>query len=214
MDEIKKDTEKNKPKKKNIYFELFLVFFKIGAFTIGGGYAMVPLIKEALVDNKKWLNDEEFVDGLAIAQSAPGVLAVNTAIITGEKIAGKIGTVVGTLGAVLPSFIMILALATFMSSVRDSKIFVSFFDGLKPVTVALIFISVIKMAKSAKIKLKTAVLPLAVGLIVAYTPISPIIIIIATMVIGNIYFKYEDEKNNKKSENENIENQKEEEGDK
>ena len=102
--------------KKNIYWDLFLVFFKIGAFTIGGGYAMVPLIKEALVDKKKWLSDNEFVDSLAIAQSAPGILAVNTAIITGQKIAGPLGTVAGTLGAVLPSFLMILALATCLSA--------------------------------------------------------------------------------------------------
>ncbi len=179
--------------KKNIYWDLFLVFFKIGAFTIGGGYAMVPLIKEALVDKKKWLSDNEFVDSLAIAQSAPGILAVNTAIITGQKIAGPLGTVAGTLGAVLPSFLMILALATCLSEVRNSRIFISFFNGIKPVTVALIFISVIKMGKSAKINLKTAFLPLAVGLIVAYTFISPIVVIILTMIIGNIYFKKKDE---------------------
>lgn len=180
--------------KKNIYWELFLVFFKIGAFTIGGGYAMVPLIKEALVDKKKWLSDEEFVDGLAIAQSAPGILAVNIAIITGEKIAGKFGTVAGTLGAILPSFLMILALATFMASVRDSKVFIAFFNGLKPVTVALIFISVIKMAKSTKINLKTAIFPIVVGFLVAFTPVSPIMVIIFVMIAGNIYFKHKDEK--------------------
>ncbi|WP_427043292.1 chromate transporter [Fusobacterium sp. SB021] len=179
--------------KKNIYWDLFLVFFKIGAFTIGGGYAMVPLIKEALVDKKKWLTDNEFVDSLAIAQSAPGILAVNTAIITGQKIAGPLGTIAGTLGAVLPSFLMILALATCLSEVRNSKIFISFFNGIKPVTVALIFISVIKMGKSAKINLKTAFLPLIVGLVVAYTFISPIVVIILTMIIGNIYFKKKDE---------------------
>ncbi|MCF2625903.1 chromate transporter [Fusobacterium perfoetens] len=178
--------------KKSVYFELFLVFFKIGAFTIGGGYAMVPLIKEALVDKKKWLNDEEFVDGLAVAQSAPGILAVNTAIITGNKIAGPFGTIAGTLGAVLPSFLMILALATFLSGVRDSKIFISFFNGIKPVTVALIFISVIKMAKSTKINMKTAIIPLGVGILVAYTPVSPIVVIIFAMILGNVYFKIKD----------------------
>lgn len=185
--------------KKNLCLELFLVFFKIGAFTIGGGYAMVPLIKEALVDKKKWLTDEEFVDSLAIAQSAPGILAVNTAIITGQKIAGKTGTIAGTLGAILPSFLMILALATCLSAVRDSKIFISFFNGIKPVTVALIFISVIKMAKSTKITLKTAVLPLGVGFLVAYTPVSPIIVIIATMILGNFYFKWKDSKEKKEN---------------
>lgn len=184
--------------KKNIYLELFLVFFKIGAFTIGGGYAMIPIIKEALVDKKNWLTDEEFVDSLAIAQSAPGILAVNTAIITGQKIAGFLGKIVGTLGAVLPSFLIILALATCLSGLRDSKIFISFFYGIKPVTVALIFISVIKMAKSAKINFKTFFIPLGIGIIVAYTFVSPIFVIIATIIIGNIYFKKKDENKGEK----------------
>lgn len=111
-----------------------------------------------------------------------------------EKIAGKFGTVAGTLGAILPSFLMILALATFMTSVRDSKVFIAFFNGLKPVTVALIFISVIKMAKSTKINLKTVIFPIVVGFLAAYTPISPIMIIIFVMIAGNIYFKHKDEK--------------------
>ena len=184
-------------KKNSIYYKLFLVFFKIGAFTIGGGYAMVPLIKEVLVDKNKWLNDEEFVDGLAIAQSTPGILAVNTAIITGTKIAGKLGAVVAALGAVLPSFIMILILATSLSSVRNSPIFVAFFNGIKPVTVALIFISVIKMAKSTKISLKKSIIPLSIGFLVAYTPLSPISVIIITMIVGNIYFAWKDKKEKK-----------------
>lgn len=183
--------------KNNIYSKLFLVFFKIGAFTVGGGYAMVPLIKEALVDKNRWLNDEEFVDGLAIAQSTPGILAVNTAIITGAKIAGKIGAIVAALGAVLPSFFMILILATTLSSVRNTPMFVAFFNGLKPVTVALIFISVIKMAKGAKVNLKTSIIPLSIGLLVAYTPLSPISVIIITMVVGNIYFAWKDKRGKK-----------------
>lgn len=184
--------------KKNIYIELFLIFFKLGAFTIGGGYAMVPLIKEVLVDKKEWLTDEEFIDSLAIAQSAPGILAVNTAIITGNKIAGRLGSVMGVLGAVLPSFTIILIIAVFLSTIRENRIFNAFFNGIKPVTVALIFISVIKMAKSAKITFKTVVFPITIGLIVAYTPISPILVIISVMIIGNIYYKNKDSKKEKK----------------
>ena len=108
------------------------------------------------------------------------------------------GAAAGALGAVIPSFLMILALATFMSSVRDSKMFTAFFNGIKPVTVALIFISTIKMAKSAKLTLKTIILPILVGFLVAYTPLSPIVVIILTMIIGNIYFKWADEKKGEK----------------
>ncbi|MDO4589113.1 MAG: chromate transporter [Fusobacterium sp.] len=181
-------------KKDNIYFKLFLVFFKIGAFTIGGGYAMVPLIKEALVDKNNWLNDDEFVDSLAIAQSTPGILAVNISIITGTKIVGKMGAVVAALGAILPSFLMILALATTLSSVRNLPVFIAIFKGIKPVTVALIFISVVKMAKSAKLTLVKAIIPLGVGFLVAYTPLSPIAVIIITMIVGNIYFSKKDKR--------------------
>lgn len=184
-------------KKDNIYLKLFLVFFKIGAFTIGGGYAMVPLIKDALVDKNNWVNDDEFVDSLAIAQSTPGILAVNISIITGTKIAGKLGAVVSALGAVLPSFLMILILATVLSSVRNSPIFVAIFKGIKPVTVALIFISVIKMAKSAKLNLVRAIIPLSVGILVAYTPLSPIAVIIITMIVGNLYFSWKDRSDKK-----------------
>ncbi|GAE23418.1 chromate transport protein [Bacteroides pyogenes JCM 10003] len=94
----------------NIYFELFGIFFKIGAFTIGGGYAMVPLIQNEIVTRRKWIAQEDFIDLLAIAQSSPGVLAVNIAIFIGYKLRGIRGSVVTTLGTVLPSFIIILLL--------------------------------------------------------------------------------------------------------
>lgn len=84
--------------------ELFWAFFKIGAFTLGGGYAMIPMMQDEIVSKKKWLTDEEFLDALAIAQSSPGVLAVNTSIMTGYRISGALGIAAAVLGAVLPSF--------------------------------------------------------------------------------------------------------------
>ena len=94
-----------------MYLVLFWIFAKIGAFTLGGGYAMLPLIEREIVDNKKWIDRPEFLDLVAIAQSAPGILAVNMAIFVGYKIKGTLGSVVATLGAVLPSFIIILLIA-------------------------------------------------------------------------------------------------------
>lgn len=188
--------------KKRVWLDLFLVFCKIGTFTIGGGYAMVPLIQEALVDKKKWLTEEEFIDSLVVAQSTPGPLAVNTGIITGYRIDGVLGMIFATLGAVLPSFVIILALATVLSGVRDQKLFIDFFNGVKPVAVALIFISVIKMGRNSHITLKAAIIPLIIGLIVAYTTISPIVIIILTFILGNIYYKKKDEKKKKNRKNE------------
>ena len=175
--------------RKKLYLELFLVFCKIGAFTIGGGYAMIPLIQDAIVNKKKWLSNDDFLDSLVIAQSTPGPLAVNTGIITGYRIGGVFGVFAATLGAVLPSFLIILALATFLSSVREEKIFIDFFNGVKPVAVALIFISVIKMGEAININYKKIILILFIAFLVAYLNISPILIIILTFVLGNFYFK-------------------------
>lgn len=106
----------------NIYFEAFGIFFKIGAFTIGGGYAMVPLIENEIVTKRKWIAQEDFIDLLAISQSAPGILAVNISIFIGYKLRGIRGSIITALGTVLPSFIIILAIALFFHSFQDNPI--------------------------------------------------------------------------------------------
>ena len=100
-----------------IFLQLFWSFFKIGSFTIGGGYAMVPIIEEELVRKKGWMDGAEFVDMLALSQSAPGILAVNISIATGYRIKGLAGAITATLGTVLPSFIIILLIAMFRPAV-------------------------------------------------------------------------------------------------
>ena len=100
----------------NTYVEAFKIFFKIGAFTIGGGYAMVPLIENEIVDKRGWLAREDFVDLLAISQSAPGILAVNISIFIGYRLKGVPGSIVTALGTVLPSFLIILAIALFFNN--------------------------------------------------------------------------------------------------
>lgn len=184
--------------KDNIVLKIFIVFLKIGAFTIGGGYAMLSLIEDEIVNKKKWLNQDEFLEGMVIAQSVPGVLAVNISIITGYKIAGFSGMLAGVLGSILPSFLIVLLLSKFLMIYRHTKIFVAFFNGLKPAVVALILISVLRIAKSSKINHKNFIIPLGIALIVKYTDISPIYIIVLTMFLGNIYYSYYDEKINEK----------------
>ena len=103
----------------NIYLEAFGIFFKIGAFTIGGGYAMVPLIENEIVTKRKWIAQEDFIDLLAISQSAPGILAVNISIFIGYKLRGIRGSIITALGTILPSFIIILAIALFFHSGAD-----------------------------------------------------------------------------------------------
>ena len=122
----------------NIYLEAFGIFFKIGAFTIGGGYAMVPLIENEIVTKRKWIAQEDFIDLLAISQSAPGILAVNISIFIGYKLRGIRGSIITALGTILPSFIIILAIALFFHSFKDNPIVESIFNGLRPAVVGLL----------------------------------------------------------------------------
>ena len=135
----------------NIYLEAFGIFFKIGAFTIGGGYAMVPLIENEIVTKRNWISKDDFVDLLAISQSAPGILAVNISIFIGYKLRGIRGSLVTALGTVLPSFIIILAIAMFFHNFKDNPIVERIFKGIRPAVVALIAAPTFSMAKSAKV---------------------------------------------------------------
>lgn len=180
--------------KDNLILKIFIVFFKIGAFTIGGGYAMLSLIEDEIVNKKKWLSQDEFLEGMVIAQSTPGVLAVNISIVTGYKIAGFLGMFAGVLGSILPSFLIVLLLSRFLMIYRHTEVFIAFFNGLKPAVVALILISVCRIARSSKVNYKNFFIPLGIALIVKFTDISPIYIIIATMILGNIYFSNRDKK--------------------
>lgn len=194
-----------------IIFKIFIVFSKIGAFTIGGGYAMLSLIEDEIVNKKKWLSQDEFLEGMVIAQSVPGVLAVNISIITGYKIAGFLGMIAGVLGSILPSFLIVLLLSKFLMIYRNTEIFIAFFSGLKPAVVALILISVSRIAKSSKINYKNFFIPLGIALIIKYTDISPIYIILAAIILGNIYYFYleKTDKNmpeNKKLKDEEVDN--------
>ena len=152
----------------NIYLEAFGIFFKIGAFTIGGGYAMVPLIENEIVTKRNWISKDDFVDLLAISQSAPGILAVNISIFIGYKLRGIRGSLVTALGTVLPSFIIILAIAMFFHNFKDNPIVERIFKGIRPAVVALIAAPTFSMAKSAKVNRYTIWIPVVSSLIIHY----------------------------------------------
>ena len=183
---------------RNRIIEIFILFFKIGAFTIGGGYAMLSLIEDEIVNKKKWLDHEEFLDGMAIAQSTPGVLAVNISLITGYKIAGFLGMFAGMLGAVLPSFFIVLFLSQILLVYGNHPIVVAIFNGVKPAITALILISVYRIGKSANINRYNFVIPLIVAVLIKYFGVSPIVIIIATMILGNIFYMLKEKKEDDK----------------
>lgn len=171
-------------------FEMFMVFFKIGAFTIGGGYAMVPLIEKQVVENKKWIEKEEFIDMIALAQSCPGVLAVNTAIFVGYKTAGYAGVFFTVLGAVLPSFLIILLIASIFVGIKDSPVVERIFMGIRPAVVALIAAPVYRMGKNAKINKRTIIIPIIAAILVAFAKITPVYIILTAALGGILYMKY------------------------
>ena len=169
------------------YIDLFLCFFKIGAFTLGGGYAMVPLIQKEVVDNKKWLDKQEFIDSLALAQSAPGPIAVNTAVFVGYKNSGFIGSVFTTLGAVLPSFLIILIIAIFFRNIKDNVFVVKAFMAIRPAIVALIAAPVFSMGKSIGLKKFTILIPILAAVLIVFFDITPIIVILLAGIGGILY---------------------------
>ena len=163
---------------------LFFVFAKIGLFTLGGGYAMLPLMEREIVDAHKWLTRQEFLDLVAVAQAAPGIFAVNMAIFTGYRLAKTAGAVWAALGAVLPSFFIILAVALFFRAYQNNPWVVRIFKGVRPAVVALIAVPVLRLAKAANITRKTIWLPVAVALAVWGLHISPVYVIILAGIGG------------------------------
>lgn len=169
------------------YFDMFISFFKIGAFTIGGGYAMLPLIEREVVDRKQWIERDEYLDMIALAQSCPGPIAVNTSVFVGYKVAGLPGAMVTTLGTVLPSFLIIILVASFFIGIKDSNVVERVFKGIRPAVVALIAVPVISLSKSAKLNKYTIIIPIIVAVAVAFLGITPIIIIVLSVIGGIAY---------------------------
>ena len=166
-----------------MFFQLFLTYLKIGTFTLGGGYAMLPLIQHEVVDRKGWIDEEEFLNMIALAQAAPGLIAVNSAIFIGWRVGGWKGVCGAVLGAVLPSFLIILAIAMVFQDWKELPAVEAAFKGIRPAVVALIAAPLFKMAKSAKIGWITALIPIAASLLIWLGHVNPVWVILATIVI-------------------------------
>ena len=164
-------------------WDLFLTFAKIGAFTIGGGYAMVLLIKEEVV-KKGWISEKEFPDILALSQTAPGLLAVNFSIFAGYRIRGTKGSVAATIGSCLPPFLIILAIAMFFAGFKDNPVVLRIFKGIRPAVVAIIAVPMVRMSKESNTKWWMWALTVAVMLLVVFLNVSPIYIILVTLIVA------------------------------
>ena len=170
-------------------FEIFKTFFKVGAFTIGGGYAMIPIIQKEVVDNKNWMKNEEFLDTIAVTNSLPGPIAINCATFVGYKTAGVQGAIAAALGAVLPSFLIILVIAIFFSNFSSNVVLEHIFAGVRPAVVALIAYALVKLAKSAgitKINMAIGIVALAA---ILFLKLHPIFVVILAGIAGMLIFR-------------------------
>ena len=173
--------------------QLFAVFAKIGAFTIGGGYAMIPLIQDEMT-RRGWLSDEELPDIIALAQSAPGVLAVNVSIFAGYRLRGLKGSIAATIGTVLPSFISILLIAMFLSNFQDNPLVRRIFNGIRPVVVSLIAVPMINMARKNNKTWWAWLITVTTLVLVAVLKVSPIYILLVLLVTATAFYLYRDKK--------------------
>ena len=173
--------------------QLFWTFFKIGGFTFGGGWAMISLVERELVDRKQWLDRTEFLDLLAIAQALPGILAVNMAAIMGDRLRGSRAAVLSAIATILPSFLIILLIAIFLTPdlITNNVVISSIFMGIRPAVVALIIAPVITSAKAARIGWKTVWIPLLTALMISLNQgfiSNPILYVILGAAGGYIHY--------------------------
>lgn len=176
--------------KGNMYLQLFILFFKLGLFTIGGGMAMVPLLEEKVCNEKGWLDQEEVVDCLAVSQGLPGVIAINMATYVGHKKKGFMGSLVATFGMILPSFLIIIAVVLFLNKIQDNPYVQGGLTGIRAAATGLVAYAAIKLGKKV---LKgqgwfTWLLALAAFVAIAILEVSAAWVILAGIVLGIVYY--------------------------
>ncbi|MDI6870148.1 MAG: chromate transporter [Bacillota bacterium] len=174
---------------KNLTGALFRTFLTIGAFTFGGGWAMIPLIRTEVLEKRRWVTFTEFVDSLAVAQSAPGSIAVNIAAFMGYRIAGLAGMIAATLGAVLPSFLVILALASAFTRVEANEWVMRFFSGVRPAVFALIALSAWELGVSVLREWRSIALAVAALILVLVLHVHPSLVLLGGVVAGVLLFR-------------------------
>jgi len=165
-------------------WELFITFAKVGVMTFGGGYAMLPILQREIVDNKKWVTEEELMDYFAIGQCTPGIIAVNTATFVGKKIKGILGGIIATLGMVFPSLVIISLLAGVIETFSHIEWVQNAFGGIRICVCVLIINAVVKLYKKAAVDKITLVIFILVTLGSYFISVSPVIFVVAAAVIG------------------------------
>lgn len=164
--------------------KLFNIFFKIGLFTLGGGYAMLPVIETEIVETNKWMTEDEFLEVLAMAQSLPGPLAVNTATFVGYRLNKTKGALVCCLGTVLPSFLIILLIASLLKPFYESPLVVQFFKGVRPAVAGIIMTAVYRLKKGIDVSFFSGIMVVFSILAIAVFHLNPILVIVSAALSG------------------------------
>lgn len=166
------------------FFEIFKAAFRVGIFTFGGGYAMLPILQREVVETRGWVSEEEVLDYYAIGQCLPGVIMVNTMIFVGQKRKGTIGGIVAALGTVCPALIIITLIAALLSNFADLPAVKNAFAGIRVCVCVLIFNAVLKLWKKSVIDWKCLVLFFVVAIGSLFTDITPVVFVIFAAVAG------------------------------
>lgn len=186
-----------------ILLELFLIFARIGGFTFGGGYAMLPMMQKELVEKKKWTTNDDLMDYFAIGQCTPGIIAVNTATFVGYKTKGIAGAIAATFGVITPSIVIVGCIAAFISNFQELEIVQHAFGGIRAAVVALILNAVIKLSKKSVVDIATFVIFLAVTLLSVFTDLSPVIFVVVAAICGLILKLHGEKKTSSEKEDGN-----------
>jgi chromate transporter len=171
------------------YCDLFITFLKIGTFTIGGGYAMIPLIQREVVTRRGWLTDTEMLDAIALSQTMPGILAANIASIVGQRLRGLRGALVAVLGNILMPILFIILIAAVFRQFKDIPAVQHIFMGIRPAVVALIAAPVFTLARKAGVTLRTVWIPILAALLISLFGVSPVLVILIAFAAGWTYSK-------------------------
>lgn len=169
-------------------FKLLATFMKIGLMTVGGGYAVLPILEKEIVEKNSWASREELANYFAIGQCTPGLIAVNVATFIGNKRKGISGGILATVGFVMPSIVIIICIASLLHNFYDIPLVKHAFSGIRVAVVILIIHSVINMWKSSVTDITTFTIFLSVALISYFTKISPVILVIASALLGIIMY--------------------------
>lgn len=171
-----------------ILIRLYLAFLKIGTFSFGGGYAMLPFMQKEIVENNAWISMSEFSDIIGISQMTPGPVAINSATFVGYKVGGIIGSAIATIGVVTTSFILVSIISKILNKFKESIVVRSMLAGMRPILIALIIYAFIDLAKESYVDFKSIIITIIIGMILLSKKVHPILVIVIAAILGLIFY--------------------------